>query len=593
MFGLHLPGHHHNNQKAKEANGHHGGVDSPKAGKDVLKDSRLNKFTSFTAAERDAVGVRGLVPPRVEEQAKQIKRELAILRRKVTPIEKYMHLMSLLDRNERVFYQLVIENIEETMPLVYTPVVGEACIKFSELMTHPMGVYISIEDAGHVETILNNWKASHPNIKAIVVTDGERILGLGDLGANGMGIPVGKLQLYVAMGGIDPATTLPVTLDVGTNNEKLREDELYIGLHRTRERGDKYYALVDEFVKGVKKCFGPKCLIQWEDFGNSTAFDILHKYRDNTLSFNDDIQGTASVTLAGIISSLRLSSQVPGGAKSLADHTYCFLGAGEAGVGIADLIADAVCRETGCTKEQARSKIWLVDSTGLVCKERKDKLAHHKVAYAHALDASIKAGLGFNADGSQKPGELANLEKIVTALKATCLIGVSATPQTFTEGVCKAMASNCERPVIFALSNPTDKAECTAEQAITWTNGKCMFCSGSPFAPVSYNGQEIRVGQANNAYIFPGVALGVLCAEIKTIPDELLEVAAKSLAAQVSEADLKTGSLFPPLSEIRNVSAKIAADVAARAYDLGLAQLSPRPADLVAYCTSQMYSPKY
>lgn len=416
---------------------------------------------------------------------------------------------------------------------------------------------------------------------------------MGDLGANGMGIPVGKLQLYVACGGINPAFTLPVTLDVGTNNETLLKDEFYIGMRKTRERGEKYDALVEEFVTAVKKIYGANCMIQWEDFGNSTAFGILHKFRDNTLSFNDDIQGTASVCLAGVLSSLRLTSREAGGAKLLRDHTFCFYGAGEAGVGIADLLADAISRESKVTQEEARKKIWLVDSTGLVCKERKDKLAHHKLPYQHELTASIKAELGFNAGGNQTMGDIAHLEKILKALKATALIGVSAQPQTFTQAVCKIMCQNTPRPVIFALSNPTTKCECTAEQAIEWTDGKCIFATGSPFADVvRSNGDVIKIGQANNAYIFPGLALGLLAVQVKTIPDELLEVAARSLANQVSEADLKTGSLFPPLSEIRNVSAVIARDVAQRSYELGLAQLI-KPVDLLAHIKSTMYNPVY
>jgi malate dehydrogenase (oxaloacetate-decarboxylating)(NADP+) len=584
MFGLHLGHKSHSGGDKPGSN-----PTSPKSGQDVLKDSKLNKFTSFSKDEREANGVRGLLPHAVEDQEKQMKRELAIIRRKNAPIEKYLHLMGLLDRNERMFYYLMTHNVEEMVPIVYTPTVGEVCTRFSELMMRPMGVYITLEDAGHVERILQNWKVSHPNVRAIVITDGERILGLGDLGANGMGIPIGKLQLYVAMGGIDPEMTLPVTLDVGTNNEKLRDDELYTGARHPRERGDKYFALIEEFVQAVKKCFGDRCLIQWEDFGNTTAFEILHKYQNNTLCFNDDIQGTAAVTLAGVISSLRVSGPI-GGAKTLKDHTFCFLGAGEAGVGIADLIADAMSREVGCTKDEARKQIWLVDSTGLVCKERKDKLAHHKLPYAHALDLDMKTRLGLSANGE---GDLAHLEKIVTGLKATCLIGVSATPNTFTEKVCKAMMQNCERPLIFALSNPTDKAECTAEQAINWTDAKCMFCSGSPFAPVQYGSRQIKVGQANNSYIFPGVALGAICAEVKYIPDELMEIAARSLANQVTDEDFKTGSLFPPLNQIRSVSAKIAADVVARAYDLGLARHTPRPANLEEFCKSKMYSPNY
>lgn len=557
-----------------------------KHGKDLLRDPQLNKFTAFTLKERDALGLRGLLPNVVETQDQQMQRELALMRGKLTPLEKYQHLMHLVDRNERLFFHVVGNNVEEMTPLVYTPTVGEACVKYSNLMVHPKGLFLSLEDLGRIDEIFKNYLKLHPKVRAIVVTDGERILGLGDQGSNGMGIPVGKLQLYVAMGGIDPSETLPVTLDVGTNNPALLKDPHYVGLRQKRERGAKFEALVDEFVQGVRNNFGSNCLIQWEDFGNTTAFEILDKYRDQVLSFNDDIQGTASVTLAGVVSSLRMSKGTRNGAEKLRDHKFVFLGAGEAGVGIAELIADSVAREENISKEEARKNIFLVDSQGLVCEDRGNasKLQHHKVPFAHKCTPEMFKALN---------GDWANLEKICAATGATALIGVSAQPQTFTEQVCKQMAKNCERPVIFALSNPTDKAECTAEQAIKWTNGQCMFCSGSPFDNVSFNGKSIKVGQANNAYIFPGLALGVLAGKVRTIPDELLEVAATSLASQVSEQDLAQGSLFPPLSDIRKVSAKIAADVLQKSYDLNLAELDPKPANLEEFCRLQMYSPEY
>ncbi|KAH9260607.1 hypothetical protein BASA81_001074 [Batrachochytrium salamandrivorans] len=545
--------------------------------------TNLRRFRSWSATFWESVVCS---PSVVETQDQQMGRELALMRGKLSPIEKYQHLMALVDRNERLFYHVVANNVEEMVPLVYTPVVGEACVKYSNLMVHPKGLFLSLSDVGRVDEIFKNYLKLHPSVKAIVVTDGERILGLGDQGCNGMGIPVGKLQLYVAMGGIHPSETLPVTLDVGTNNQSLLQDTHYVGLKQKRERGAKFSALVDEFVHGVRDNFGSNCLIQWEDFGNTTAFEILDKYRDEQLSFNDDIQGTASVTLAGVMSSLRLSKGTRNGAAKLRDHKFVFLGAGEAGVGIAELIADSVAREENIPKAEARRNIFLVDSQGLVCADRGDgaKLQHHKIPFAHQLPKSMVDEL---------KGDWANLEKICKLTGATALIGVSAQPNTFTKQVCEQMASNCERPLIFALSNPTDKAECTAEQAIQWTNAQCMFCSGSPFDNVQYQGKSIKIGQANNAYIFPGLALGVIAGKVKSIPDELLEVAANSLASQVSPNDLQQGSLFPPLSDIRKVSARIAADVLAKSYDLGLAELQPRPADLEEYCRLQMYSPKY
>lgn len=478
-------------------------------GVDVLRDSRLNKFTAFSHEERARLGLKGLLPHVEETLEKQVRRELAVVRRKHTPLDKYEHLQQLAQRNSTLFFTLLMENVEELMPIVYTPVVGEACTKFSQIyVSAPQGLYITINDLGNVEKILRNWPEK--NIRAIVVTDGERILGLGDLGANGMGIPIGKLQLYIACGGINPAHTLPVTLDVGTNNTALREEEFYVGCRQPRERGAKYDQLVEEFMHAVKKCYGTHCLVQFEDFGNTTAFDILHRYRDNYCCFNDDIQGTASVTLAGVLSSLRVTSRLEGGAKTLDEHTYVFYGAGEAGVGIAELIADAIARETGKPKAMCRQRIWLVDSTGLICTEREDQLAHHKEPFNHQIvSEEAKAAL----ETKEQRADLAN---VVRTLKATCLIGVSAQPSTFTKEVCEAMCANAERPVIFALSNPTHKCEVTAKDAVEWTNGKCIFATGSPFDDVVRpDGSRVKVGQANNAYIFPGLALGILAVNVR------------------------------------------------------------------------------
>ena len=600
----HLGGHHHHGAGAGAAAANGNGT-SPTAagaekrlvhytssGREVINTNGANKFTAFTPDERDRLGVRGLVPPAVEDLAKQAERELRLVRMREKPIDRYMYLMQLHDRNQTLFYYLLMNNVEEMTPLVYTPTVGEACVRWSEITTHSRGLVITINDLGHVDHILGNWGI--PDVRAIVVTDGERILGLGDQGYDGMGIPVGKLQLYTACGGIHPRQCLPVTLDVGTNNETKRSDPFYMGVRNARDRSQKYWDLVDEFMRQATARW-PKCMIQFEDFGSSTAFPLLHKYRDSYRCFNDDISGTAAVSLAGVISSLRITAKAREGAKKLSDHTYVFLGAGEAGVGIAELIALAISEEDKIPIEKARAKIWLVDSTGLISSARpdKDKMAHHKLPFVHDLNAEIRAALGDNANGDGKPGDHANLANIVRGTRATALIGVSATPRTFTQQVVEQMAKNAERPVIFALSNPTSKCECTAEEAINWSKGRAIFATGSPFPNVKYGDREFRIGQANNMYVFNGIALGVLAVDMVTIPDSVLLESARALADQTTDADLESGSLFPPLSKIQNISANVAARVAQKGYELKLAKLQPKPDDLLAFCATRMYQPTY
>jgi malate dehydrogenase (oxaloacetate-decarboxylating)(NADP+) len=411
--------------------------------------------------------------------------------------------------------------------------------------------------------ILRNWRT--PEVRVIVVTDGERILGLGDLGANGMGIPIGKLCLYTACAGVDPQLCLPVTLDVGTNNESLLNDPLYIGIQEKRLRGPEYDELIEEFVQAVQKVF-PKCLIQFEDFANRNAFRLLNQYRDRICTFNDDIQGTAAVTLAGIYSAMRIT-----GGK-LKDQKVLFLGGGEAGVGISNLIVSAMEAE-GLSHEDAKRRCWLVDSKGLVVKSR-DGLQDHKLAYAHDHE--------FHTD----------LLSAINALKPTMLCGVSGQPGTFTEEVVRTMGELNERPLIFALSNPTSKAECTARQAYEWTGGRAIFASGSPFDPLEYDGKRYVPGQGNNAYVFPGIGLGVVACGAKHVTDQMFFSAAKALANQVSEEDLGHGCIYPPLTKIREVSGGIATAVAEEAYRSGLATID-RPADLLEYLKLQMYQPVY
>jgi len=424
-------------------------------------------------------------------------------------------------------------------------------------------MFITARDRGRVANVLDNWPCE--DVRIIVVTDGERILGLGDQGANGMGIPVGKLSLYTACAGVAPSQCLPVTLDLGTDNEALREDPLYFGLKTPRVRGAAYDELVEEFVMAVQEVF-PRALIQFEDFANRNAFRLLENYRERVCTFNDDIQGTGAVALAGLYAAPRIA----GGA--FRDQTFLFLGAGEAGIGIANMIV-GLLEEEGLSPAEARGRCWFVDSRGLVVAARGD-LAEHKREYAHEHEP------------------VADFLAAVESIRPTAIIGVSGQPGTFTQGVLEAMARLNDRPIVFALSNPTSKAECSAEQAYGWTEGRAVFASGSPFDPVTYAGKRHVPGQGNNAYIFPGVGLGVIAAESRLVTDEMFFSAAKALAAQVTEADLVQGRVYPPLENIRGVSAVIAAGVAEVAYERGLARRE-RPDDILEHIKTQMYEPTY
>mmetsp|Transcript_11384 Transcript_11384/g.22267 ORF Transcript_11384/g.22267 Transcript_11384/m.22267 type:complete len:603 (+) Transcript_11384:224-2032(+) len=565
-----------------------------------VRNPHFNKGTSFTAEERKQYGLEGLVPSVVESIDLQAKRELQHLRRKPSPIEKYVFLMGLLDRNVELFYKIVTENVSECMPLVYTPTVGQACQEFHLIYQQPKGLYVSLEDLGNVETLVNNWPED--NVTCIVMTDGGRILGLGDLGANGLGIPQGKLQLYSACAGIPHHQCLPVILDVGTNNKTLLEDELYMGLRRERERGETYDHLVKEFMAAAQKRWGRSLLIQFEDFDNTNAFRLLEETRNSYTTFNDDIQGTAAVSLAGVLASLRVTSKVEGGKKKLRDHTFVFMGAGEAGTGIANLIAHAIQEEavddgiTPISEDDARRQIWLVDSKGLVTKTRGDngELQHHKLDFAHELSEDLIEKVA-GTEWEVKDGKVTSLEQAVRIMNPTAIIGVCAMPNTFTESIIEYMAEINEAPLVFALSNPTSKAECTAEQAYKWSDGRAIFVSGSPFDPVDItlsSGEEVTKypGQGNNAYIFPGLGLGVLAAKATTIPNELLYVSAQALAEQVVEDDLNNGRMYPHLDNIREVSAIIAYRVAERAFQLSIAS-AKKPADLEAYVRSCMANP--
>lgn len=532
-------------------------------GVEILRNPLLNKGTAFTETERDALGLRGLLPPNVHSMEEQIQRVMGNYKRRTDELDKYLFLTDLQDRNETLFYRIVVENLEEMMPIIYTPTVGKACQLFGHIFRRPRGLYISYKDKGNIESILKNWWTR--DVRVIVVTDGERILGLGDLGAFGIGIPIGKLSLYTACAGVDPAWCLPVMLDVGTENENMLNDPLYTGIKQKRVRGEEYDAFVDEFITAVQKVF-PKALIQFEDFANLNAFRLLEKYRNKVCTFNDDIQGTAAVTLAGIYSALRITG------KPLTEQTILFLGAGEAGTGIGELIVSAMVSE-GLTEEEAKRRCWFVDSKGLVVKSRTN-LAEHKLKFAHDYP--------FCPD----------LLSAIKSLKPTVLIGVSGMPQTFNQEIIKEMSQLNERPVIFALSNPTSKAECTAEQAYLWSDGKAIFASGSPFPPVNYNGKTFVPGQGNNAYIFPGVGLGVVACRAKRVTDSMFFAAAKTLASLVAESDLEAGRVYPPLQSIREVSAKIAEAVVQIAFKEKLAGVK-KTSDISQLVKSVIYEPEY
>ncbi len=532
-------------------------------GIDIIRDPALNKGTACTELERQNLGLAGLLPPRVHSIDEQVERVLFNLRKKPTDLERYIFLTGLQDRNKTLFYRVLIDNIEDLMPIVYTPTVGQACLEYGHIFRRPRGIFITANDRGKIADLLGNWP--NKDIRIIVVTDGERILGLGDLGADGMGIPVGKLALYSACGGIHPSLSLPVTIDVGTNNEDLLNDPLYIGLKHPRLRGEVYDELIEEFIVAVQQIF-PGAMVQFEDFANRNAFRLLQQYREEVCCFNDDIQGTAAVAVAGLFTALRITG------RELKDQRFLFLGAGEAGIGTGDLAVAAMV-EDGLSLEEARKRCWFVDSKGLVVKSRSD-LTGHKLNYAH------------------DHAEVVDFLAAVEALRPTAIIGVSGQPKRFNREVIEAMTRINERPIIFSLSNPTSKTECTADEAYTWSQGRVIFASGSPFGEVIYDNKRYIPAQGNNVYIFPGVGLGIMASWATQVTDEMFLVAAKTLAQEVSDTDMRIGRIYPPLPRIREVSLAIAVAVAEVAYRNGLAS-RPRPEDLESFITSLMYEPEY
>ena len=532
-------------------------------GYDLLQHPRYNRGMAFTEAERDALGLRGLLPPRVIALSEQVERSMRHLERKATPLERYIYMTGLLDRGETLFYRTVIDHIVELMPIIYTPTVGEACQRWGEIFRRQRGLYVTSRDRGRVREVLRNWP--DPDVEVVVATDGERILGLGDLGAQGMGIPIGKLALYTACAGIDPAHCLPITIDVGTENLELRQSPFYPGLDQPRLRGAEYDELIAEFAEAVREVF-PRAMLQWEDFATDNAFRILAAHRDRLPSFNDDIQGTAGVALAGLYAASRATD------RPLHAQRVLFYGAGSAATGIGELVVSAMVAE-GLTEAEARRRCWFVDSKGLVTAARTD-LAPHKVPFAH-----------------EHP-PVGDLHTAVRTLKPTALIGVAAQPKAFSEPILRTFAEQELRPIVFALSNPTSKAECTAEEAYRWTDGRALFASGSPMAPVELDGHLFAPRQANNVYIFPGLGLGVVATQARRVSDAMFLEAARTLADTVTDGDLAEGALFPPLPEIRRVSVRIAAAVARVAHQEGLST-EPLPDDLEGWLARRMYDPVY
>ena len=529
----------------------------------LLQNSTFSKGTAYSEEERASLGIKGLLPPIPATLDMQVAAMMEQLRAFDTPFQKALFLDGVRASNETLFFRMVMTHVEEILPLVYTPTVGEVCQKYSHLFRFPKGMFLSIEDKGHLYEILQN--APQEDVDIIVVTDGQRILGLGDLGVNGMGIPVGKLSLYTACAGVNPARTLPITLDVGTDTKAYLDDPLYLGHRHPRVSGKDYDDFVEEFFQAVYKRW-PRCVVQFEDFGNMHAFDLLARYRHRYCCYNDDIQGTASIVVAGFLSAVRAKN------TRLTDEKILFLGAGEAATGVATLIADAMA-EAGLPHDQALERLFLFDSKGLVVSDR-PTMAHHKAPFAKDLPACT------------------SFEECMRLIKPTAIVGLSAQAGAFNESVIRLMSSINARPLIFALSNPTSKAECTAEQAYTWSDGRALFSCGSPFAPVTYNGKVYVPRQGNNSYVFPGIGLGAILAQCKEIGQDVFLSASHTCADMVTEQDLAQGSLYPSLTRVREISHAVAVNIIKLALKTGTARIEA-PEDISQFVWDHMYTPEY
>jgi malate dehydrogenase (oxaloacetate-decarboxylating)(NADP+) len=534
-----------------------------KHGIELLYDPSLNKSTAFSEAEKQALGLVGLVPDVTETNELQLRRVMMQLGEKNTDLERYIYLVNLLDHNETLFYQTIMSDPARFLPIVYDPTIGEACLKFGHIYRQARGMYLSITRRGKVKAILKNWPQK--DIRFICVTDGGRILGLGDLGANGAGIPIGKLQLYTACAGVPPQYLLPMYLDAGTNNEQYLHDPLYLGMRKTRPSTEDLFSFVDEFVEAVQEVF-PKCCIHFEDWTGADAVHLLQRYRDKYCVYNDDIQGTAGCVLTGMINAAKLKG------SKLKNEKYLFLGAGSAAIGLANLLCSALVAQ-GVSLQEAQSRIYMFDINGLLETARKD-LVDYQMPYAH------------------QHAPTRDFVAAIESIQPTTIIGVSTVGGAFTQKVIESMSRINERPVILALSNPTEKAECTPEQAYTWSKGKAIYAAGVQFAPVHYNGQTYLPGQANNFYIFPAVSMAILATQAKRVTDEMFIEAGQAVADLVSPELLKQGLLYPQQSNILEAEIQTAARVVKLVFDSGLARVA-RPADIVAFIRRHVYKPEY
>jgi malate dehydrogenase (oxaloacetate-decarboxylating)(NADP+) len=534
-----------------------------KRGKDLLQDPSLNKSTAFTEAEKQTLGILGLVPDVTESMDVQLSRVMMQLGHKATDLDRYIYLVNLLDHNETLFYRTIMSDQARFLPIVYDPTIGEACLKFGHIYRQARGMYLSMTRRGKVKDVLRNWPQK--DVRFICVTDGGRILGLGDLGANGAGIPIGKLQLYTACAGVPPQYLLPMYLDAGSNNEQYLHDPLYLGMRKTRPPTDELFSFVDEFVEAVQEVF-PKCCIHFEDWTGVDAIHLLERYRDKYSVYNDDVQGTAGITLAGMINAVKLKE------TKLKDEKYLFLGAGSAGIGLANLLCSALVAQ-GMTLKDAQSRVYMFDIDGLLESTRTDLVDFQKpYAHKHAPTRDFVAAL--------------------ESIKPTTIIGVSTIGGAFNQRVIEAMSRINERPIVLALSNPTEKAECTPEQAYTWSKGKAIYAAGVQFPPVHLNGQTFLPGQANNFYIFPAVGMAIFATQASRVTDEMFIEAAGGVADQVEPELLKQGLLYPLQSNILETEIQTAARVAKLVFDSGLARV-PRPADMVAFIRGHVYKPEY
>lgn len=535
----------------------------PKRGIELLHDPLLNKSTAFTDAEKEALGLVGLVPDVTETEDLQLQRVMLQLAQKPSDLERYIYLINLLDHNETLFYRAVMSDPARFLPIVYDPTIGEACLKFGHIYRQARGMYLSMTRRGKVKQVLQNWPQK--DVRFICVTDAGRILGLGDLGANGMGIPIGKLQLYTACAGVPPQYLLPMYLDAGTNNEQYLHDPLYLGMRKTRPRTEDLYSFVDEFMQAVQELF-PKCCVHFEDWTGVDAVHLLQRYRDKYCVYNDDVQGTAGIVLAGMINAAKIKG------TKLSDEKYLFLGAGSAGIGLADLLCSAMVQE-GLTLKEAQGHVSMFDINGLLEPSRTDLVDFQK-PYAH------------------KHAPTRNFVAAIESIRPTTLIGVSTVGGTFTQKVIEAMSRINERPVVLALSNPTEKAECTPEQAYTWSNGKALYAAGVQFPVVHFKGQTFLPGQANNFYIFPAIGMAIFATQATRVTDEMFIEAARAVADQVPSDLLKQGLLYPLQSNILETEIQTAARVAKLVFDSGLARVE-RPADMVAFIREHVYEPAY